>query len=104
MTVFGIIFKKGVRICDRNIPADPQISKEGTGEGAVGARADSSAAHGADHGEGAVSSMSKRVHGDAEIYLQPMEEPHIRADGCPKEAVTLWKTYAGTGSWQDLDL
>lgn len=64
---------KGVRICERNIPADTQISKEGMGEGALGAGADSPAACGAEHGERDVSLISMKVHGGAGIYLQPME-------------------------------
>lgn len=46
----------------------------------------SPAALGADHGEGAVHLQSMKVHGGAEIHLQHMEEPHIRAGGCPEEA------------------
>lgn len=80
---------KGVRICEGNIPADTQISKEGMGEGALGAGADSPAVRGADHGERAMSLTSMKVHGGTEIYLQPMEQPHIRAGQCPKKAVTL---------------
>ncbi|RMC15457.1 hypothetical protein DUI87_07649 [Hirundo rustica rustica] len=41
-------------------------------------------------------------HRDAEMHLQPMEEAHARADGCPEEMVSPWETHAGAGSWQDL--
>ncbi|PKU41973.1 suppression of tumorigenicity 5 protein isoform x4 [Limosa lapponica baueri] len=42
------------------------------------------------------------VNGGADIHLQPMEDPMLEQVDSLKEAVTLWETHAGAGSWQDL--
>ncbi|RMC15877.1 hypothetical protein DUI87_08082 [Hirundo rustica rustica] len=35
------------------------------------------------------------IHEYAETHLQPMEETHTGAGGCPRVAVTLWETHPG---------
>lgn len=59
---------------------------------------DSPAAHGADYGKAAASQQPMEDCRDAEIYLQPVEKTHTRADGHPKETVISWETHAGAGS------
>jgi len=55
-------------------------------------------ARGDDHGEAGCPLLSMEIHGRADIYLQPRENP---THECPKEAVTLWEAHAGAGSCQD---
>lgn len=50
--------EQGVRICDRNSPADTKVRAEGGGEDAPGTGAVSPAAHSEDHGEAAVHLQS----------------------------------------------
>ncbi|KAM9590862.1 uncharacterized protein ACIBXB_005912 [Morphnus guianensis] len=95
--------RRGVRICERNNPADAKVSEEGGGGDAPGARAEIPL-----HPmvktmvRQAVPLQLMEVHGGADIHLQPMEDPHAGAGGFPKEAVTPWEARAGAGSWQDL--
>lgn len=53
------------------------------------------AARGADHGEAAVSLQPVEIDGYAEIQLQPIEETHPGAGGCPSEAVARWEAHPG---------
>jgi len=51
----------------------------------------------------AVPLQPMRVHGAADIHLQPVEgTPCCSRWMCLKEAVTPWGAPAGAGSWQDL--
>lgn len=64
-----------MRIQERKSPAEIKVSAGGEGA-ALGARADSSAARGAEHGEGSCASAA---HGGS----------HSRAGGCPKKICGL---------------
>ncbi|XP_027506192.1 uncharacterized protein LOC113950476 [Corapipo altera] len=83
----------GVRTCERNSPADTQVSTEGGAGGVPGTRVEISL-------QPIRKTMVKQtvplqpmeVHGEAEIHLQPMLE----------QAVTLQEACTGAGSWQDL--
>ena len=65
-----------MRICERNNPADPQVSEEGGGGGAPGAGAEIPL-------QPVVKTMVRQavplqpmeVHGGADIHLQPVEDP-----------------------------
>ncbi|GAB0190707.1 EH domain-containing protein 4 [Grus japonensis] len=94
--------ERGVRRCERNSPADTQVS-EGGGGGAPGTGAEIPL-------QPVVKAMVKQavplqpmeVDGGAEIPPAAHGGPHAGAGGCLKEAVTLWEARAGAGSWQDL--
>ncbi|KAJ7400493.1 hypothetical protein BTVI_105044 [Pitangus sulphuratus] len=58
--------------CERNTYANTKVSGEGGGEGGPGTIAKIPLQHMEDCG-------------DADIHLQPMEETHARAGGCPGE-------------------
>ncbi|KAF4803710.1 hypothetical protein TURU_013805 [Turdus rufiventris] len=70
-----------MRTCEKSNSADTKLSEEGEGGGAPGTRADSSAGRGEDHGEAAVFLQPMEDHRDAEIHLLPMNQPHAGAGG-----------------------
>ncbi|KAJ7422343.1 hypothetical protein BTVI_14644 [Pitangus sulphuratus] len=76
------VFKKEMR--------DTQVSEEGGGGGALGIRSEIPL-------QLVVQAMVRQ-----NVPLQPMEEPHTRAGGSPKEAVTPCEARAGASSWQEL--
>jgi len=97
---------RGVRpseINNSNNSTDTKLSEEGGGGRAPGARADIPLQHvEEDHGEAGCSSAA---HGGPQRSRYPLADcggPHVGAGGCPKQAVTLWRTHSGAGSWQDL--
>lgn len=65
-----------------------KASEEGGGGGVPGTR-DSSGACGADHVR--QNMQSTEAHGEAEIHLQPIEDP----SGCLKEGFDLWEAHLG---------
>lgn len=66
----------GERICERNRPADTQVSAEGGEEVLQGQSRDSPAdPHGAARGEASVPLQTLEVHGGADLCLQPREDP-----------------------------
>ena len=67
-----------MRTCKRNSPADPQVSAEGGGGGAPGARAEIPLQPmGKTMVRQAVPLQPREVHGGADIHLQPMEDPML---------------------------
>ncbi|KAK4817094.1 hypothetical protein QYF61_027925 [Mycteria americana] len=65
------IWKRGVRICERNNSADTQISEEGGGGGAPGAGAEIPL-------QPVVKTMHMEVHGGEDIHLQPVVKTMVR--------------------------
>lgn len=51
----------------------------------------SPAEHGQDHGKVAVPLQPMEIHVGAQIHLQPMEELHPGAGGCPRESCHPWE-------------
>jgi len=77
-----------MRICEGNNSAHTKVSDP--------------AAPGEDHGE---AGCPTAAHGGPQWSRSPPAArggPHAGASVSPKEAVTLWNTHAGAGSWQDL--
>ena len=68
--------ERGERKCESHSSADTKVSAGGAG-GAPGARADSPAAPGVDHGEAAVPLQPMKVQSGAELHLQPLEDPTL---------------------------
>ena len=65
-----------MRTCERNDPADPKVSEEGGGGDAPGAKAEIPLQPvGKTMVRQAVSLQPREVHGGADIYLQPGEDP-----------------------------
>ena len=72
--------EKGVRRCERNNPADPQVSEEGGGGGAPGIRAEIplqpvEKTVGKTMVRQAVPLQPREVHSGADLHLQPGEDP-----------------------------
>ena len=66
----------GVRTCERNNPADPQVSAEGGGGEASGAGAEIPLQPvGKTMMRQAVPLQPRKVHGGADLHLQPGEDP-----------------------------
>ncbi|CAM9633173.1 unnamed protein product, partial [Bubo scandiacus] len=70
--------KRGVRICERNNPADTKVSEEGGGGGIPGAREEIPL-------QPMVQTLVRQivplqpmeVNGGADLHLQPMEDPML---------------------------
>ena len=68
--------ERGVRTCERNSPADPQVSAEGGGGDAPGTGAEIPLQPvGKTMVRQAVLLQPMEVHGGADIHLQPGEDP-----------------------------
>ena len=68
--------ERGVRIYERNSPADPQVSAEGRGGGAPGAGAEVPLQPTVKTMvRQAVPLQPREVHGGADLHLQPGEDP-----------------------------
>ena len=94
-------WERGVRICERNSPADTNVSEKGEGGGAPGT------------GEvqpvvktvvtQVVSLQSMEVHSGANIHPAACEGLHTGAGGCAlKEATAHGKPTQEQVFWQDL--
>jgi len=94
--------KRRLRLCKRNNSGDTKASEKGGGGGALCTRAEiqmqslvktmvSAGYPPAAQGGPWWSRYPTAAHGG----------PHTGAGGCRKEAVTLWRAYAGAGSCQD---
>jgi len=42
------------------------------------------------------------VHGGADVYLQPIEDPIPEQVDVPEGSCSLWRAHARAGSWQEL--
>ena len=68
--------KRGVVTCERNSPADPQVSEEGGAGRAPGTRAEIPLQPvGKTMVRQAVLLQPREVHSGADIHLQPREDP-----------------------------
>jgi len=93
-----------VRLCERNNSADTKVTEERKGGGAPDARAESVPLQlmMKTMVRQVVPLQPMKVHGGADIHLQPVEATHAGAGGCLQEAVTPWGLRAGAGCLQDL--
>jgi len=60
------------------------------------------AAPGADHGEAGCAPAANKVHGGADLHLQPMEDAMLEQGDARRSLLTPWEAVAGAGTWQDL--
>ena len=83
--------ERGVRICERNNPADTKVSEEGGGGGAPGARAEIPL-------QPVVKTMVRQavplqpmeVHGGADIHLHPRWSRWMPEGGCDPVESPCW--------------
>ncbi|KAM9591242.1 uncharacterized protein ACIBXB_006115 [Morphnus guianensis] len=93
--------ERGVRICERNNPADTKVSEEGGGGGAPGAEAEIPL-------QPVVKTMVRQVvplqpmevNGGADIHLQPLEDPtpeqvDVPDGGCDPIRRPRWSRFSG---------
>ncbi|KAJ7403390.1 hypothetical protein BTVI_77315 [Pitangus sulphuratus] len=74
---------------ESHTPADPKVSEEAGEGGAPYTRADSPAAHGANHGKAAVPLQPMEVNSGAEIHPQPLEDPPHWSEWIPEGCCAL---------------